>query len=123
MIPMAVKMPITAKRARMARPVCPLDWIVEKFAKSLLHHPIFLFRLQRPNPKKYGVWDPVNDYNLTLFPLQSRLDSNTLTMGLPMPELTLTLCQSRLFSPVKDFEFGLRFELYSSEAVGCDSGK
>jgi hypothetical protein len=26
----------------------------------------------------------------------------------PMPESTLTLCQSRLYSPIKDFGFGLR---------------
>jgi hypothetical protein len=37
------------------------------------------------------------DYNLTLCPLQSRLQSpNTFTMDNPMPESTLTLCQRRL---------------------------
>ncbi len=36
------------------------------------------------------------------------VDSNTFTMGNLMPESTLTLCQSRLYSPVRDFGFGLR---------------
>ncbi len=54
-----------------------------------------------------------DDYNLALCPFHSRLqhiyhgqpyakvDLN------PMPESTLTLCQSRLFPPVRDFGFGL----------------
>ncbi len=36
--------------------------------------------------------------------LQSR---HTCPMGIPVPELTLTLCQSRLYPPVRDQEFGL----------------
>jgi hypothetical protein len=51
-------------------------------------------------------------YNLTVCPLQSRLqhiyhgqpyarvDLN------PMPESTLTLCQRRLYPPVRNFDFG-----------------
>jgi hypothetical protein len=35
--------------------------------------------------------------------MHSRVDSNTFTMGNPMPESTLTLCQSRLYPPVGDF--------------------
>jgi hypothetical protein len=45
------------------------------------------------------------DYNLTLCPLY-RVDSNTFTMGNPMPESTLSLCQSRLYPPVRVFGFG-----------------
>jgi hypothetical protein len=44
------------------------------------------------------------DYNLTL----CSLDSNTFTMGSPLPEPTLTLCQSRLYTPIRDFGFCLR---------------
>ncbi len=33
--------------------------------------------------------------------------SNTFTMGNPMPESTFTLCQSRLYPPIRDFGFGL----------------
>jgi hypothetical protein len=47
------------------------------------------------------------DYNLTLCPIHSRVGANTFTMGNPMPESTLTLCQSRLYCPVRDYEFGL----------------
>jgi hypothetical protein len=41
-------------------------------------------------------------YDLTLCPIQSRLQQ--FTMGNPMPESTLTLCQSRLYPPVWDFD-------------------
>ncbi len=48
----------------------------------------------------------------------SRFDSNTFTMGNPMPESTLqpyarvdftTLCKSRLYTRIRDFGFGLWF--------------
>jgi hypothetical protein len=35
--------------------------------------------------------------------VHSRVDSNTVTMGNPLPESTLTLCQNRLNPPVRDF--------------------
>jgi hypothetical protein len=47
-------------------------------------------------------------YNLPLSRLQSRLDSNTFTNL--MPKLTLTLCQSQLYPPVKDFGFSLCYK-------------
>ncbi len=55
----------------------------------------------RPNPKKnmasMGPYAGV-DYNLTLcLIVHSRVDSNTFTMGIPMPESTLTLSQSRSY--------------------------
>ncbi len=43
--------------------------------------------------------------------VHSRVDSNTFTMGNPMPESTLSLCQSRLFPPVREFGFGFWFIL------------
>jgi hypothetical protein len=51
----------------------------------------------RRNPKKNGCMGPYAgvDYNLTLCRLQSRLQH--IYHGQPMPELTLTLCQSRLY--------------------------
>jgi hypothetical protein len=60
--------------------------------------------LQRPNPKKnivWRVWDPYAgvDYNLTLCPLQGRLQhiyhgKHYARVGLnPMPESTLSLRQ------------------------------
>jgi hypothetical protein len=33
--------------------------------------------------------------------VHSKVDSNTFTMSNPMPESTLTLCQSRLYPPVR----------------------
>jgi hypothetical protein len=76
-------------------------------------------RNQRPNLKKIrvkaGPYAGVN-YNLTLPYAHTRVDSNTFTMDNPMsestlnpmPESTFTLCQSRLYPPVRDFGFGLR---------------
>jgi hypothetical protein len=40
--------------------------------------------------------------------VHSRVDSDTFIMGNLMPKSTLTLCQSRLSPPVRDFGFGLR---------------
>ncbi len=45
------------------------------------------------------------DYNLILCPLQSWLQH--IYDGQPVPESTLTLCQSRLWPPFRDFGFGL----------------
>jgi hypothetical protein len=47
------------------------------------------------------------DFFLTSPYVHSRVDSNTCTMGNPMPESALTLCQRRLYAPVKDLGFGL----------------
>ncbi len=46
-------------------------------------------------------------YNLTLCTLQSRLQHMYSYHGNPKPQSTLTLCQSRLYPPVRDFGFGL----------------
>jgi hypothetical protein len=35
-------------------------------------------------------------------------DYNTFTVGTPMPESTLTLCQSRICPPIRAFGFGIR---------------
>ncbi len=56
--------------------------------------------LQDESKEKHGVWEPV-DYNLTLcrlrhISLYARVDLN------PMPESTLTLCQSRLYPLVRE---------------------
>ncbi len=49
----------------------------------------------------------VVDNNLTLSRLQSR-QQHIYHRQPPMPESTLTLCQSRLYPPVRDLGFGLR---------------
>jgi hypothetical protein len=57
--------------------------------------------------EKHGVWGPMPELTITSFDAHSRVDSNTFTMGNPMPESILTLCQSRLYPPVRDLGFGL----------------
>jgi hypothetical protein len=63
-------------------------------------------------------------------PLQSRPNTFTMGLGNPMPESTLTLCQSRLYPPVRDLGFGLwgfhedvvnNFNLQQSDCTVCNS--
>ncbi len=54
--------------------------------------------------EKHGVWDPMPELTITSPYVHSRVDSNTFTIGNPMPESTLTLCQSQLYSPVRAFD-------------------
>ncbi len=51
--------------------------------------------------EKHGVWDPLPELTITSPFVDSRADSNTYTMGKPMPESTLTPCQSRLCPQVR----------------------
>ncbi len=53
--------------------------------------------------EKHGVWDPMPELTIT----SPFVDSTTFTMGNPMQESTWTLCQSRLYPPVRDWGFGL----------------
>ncbi len=59
--------------------------------------------------EKHGVWDHLPELTITspCEYVHSR-DSHTLAMSNLIPESTLTLCQSRLCPPVRDFGFGLR---------------
>jgi hypothetical protein len=54
--------------------------------------------------EKHGVWDPMPELTITSPYVHSRVDYNAFTMdiGNPMPESTLTLCQSRLYPLVRD---------------------
>ncbi len=70
--------------------LCPTIWITEAASKE-----------------KHGVWDPMPELTINSPFFHSRVDSNTFTMGTPMPESAVTLCQSRLYPPVRDFGFGL----------------
>jgi hypothetical protein len=40
--------------------------------------------------EKHGVWDPMPEFTLTSPYVDSRVDSNTFTMGDPLPESTLS---------------------------------
>ncbi len=53
-------------------------------------------RIQR----KLNVWDPMPELTITSPYVHSRVNSSTFNLGNPMPEWTLTLCQSRLYSPI-----------------------
>jgi hypothetical protein len=44
-----------------------------------------------------------------------RVDSNTFTMGNPMPESILTLCQGRLYPPVRDLALSPTQDLASAQ--------
>jgi hypothetical protein len=59
------------------------------------------------------------DYNLTLCPLRSQLHGTHLPLGNPGLESTLTLCQSRLYPPVRTLD--LAFVIYSLHADVCSA--
>jgi hypothetical protein len=54
------------------------------------------YNTEAESKEKHGAWDPMPKVTIASPNVHSRVDSNTFTMGNPMPELTLTLCQSRL---------------------------
>ncbi len=64
--------------------------------------------------EKHGVRNPIPELTITWPYVYSRVDSNTFTMVNPMPESTLTLCQSRLYLTVRDFRFGIRSWFHES---------
>ncbi len=53
--------------------------------------------------ENHCVWDPMPELTIN----SPYVDSNTFTMGNPMPESTLTLCHNRLYPPIGDFGFSL----------------
>jgi hypothetical protein len=55
--------------------------------------------------EKHDVRDPMPELTTYNLNVHSRVDFN---IGNPKPESTLALCQSRLYTPVRDFGFGLR---------------
>ncbi len=69
-------------------------------------------RPEAESKEKHGVWDLMPELTTTSPYVPSRVHYNTFTMGNPMPESTLTQgqAQSRLYPPVRDFEFGLSTE-------------
>jgi hypothetical protein len=58
--------------------------------------------------KEHGLWDPMPELTITHLMLPPKSTPTHFPCAtLWMPESNLTLCQSRLFPPVKDFGFGL----------------
>ncbi len=66
-----------------------------------------LVNTEAESKEKHGVWDHMLELTKTSPSVHSRDDSNAFNTGNPMPESTLTLCQSRLYPPVRDLEFSL----------------
>ncbi len=63
------------------------------------------------------------DFNLTLPYVHSRVDSKTFIMDNPMPESTSTLCQSRLYPPVRDWIWPQKMDLLEFLFVSFDLAK
>jgi hypothetical protein len=70
--------------------------------------------------EKYSVWDPMPELSIISPYVDARVDSDTFNMGNPMPESTLTLCQSRLHPPVRGL--GL-WAPYTKHAIYCSNRK
>ncbi len=51
--------------------------------------------------------------------VQSRVDSNTFTMNIPMPESTLTLCQSQLYPPRQGLRAWPQVQLTFNHFIFC----
>jgi hypothetical protein len=84
-------------------------WVRFTYNNSTLQSP------EAESKEKHCVWEPMPELNITSPYVHSRVDSITFTMGNPMPESTLTLCQSRLYPTVWDFGFGLRILFSEAE--------
>jgi hypothetical protein len=77
------------------------DFIFSRYNRFILLSPY----PEAESKEKHGVWDPMPELIITSPYVHSRVFSNTFTMGIgqpyarvdlnPMPESTLTLCQSR----------------------------
>ncbi len=78
------------------------DFGFGKASKFFLHNNNKYFFVQTQYSIEYPELTIISPH------VPSRVNSNAFTMGNPMPESTLTLCQSRLYLPVRDFGFGLR---------------
>jgi hypothetical protein len=65
--------------------------------------------------EKHGVWDPLPLLTKTSPYVDSRVGYNIFNMDNPLPESTLTLCQSRLYPPVRDLGFGLCERIFAKD--------
>jgi hypothetical protein len=58
--------------------------------------------------EKHGTWNPMPELTITSPYVHTPGSTPTHLHGQPgMPESTFTLCRSRLYPPISDFEFGL----------------
>jgi hypothetical protein len=56
-------------------------------------------KAEAESKEKHGVWDPMLELTITSPYVCSRVDSNTFTMGNPMPDSTLSPSQGLLIWP------------------------
>jgi hypothetical protein len=102
---------------RMVAPLLLRGTITEVLLSHAMESTIFpRGKPEAESIEKHGVWDPIPELTITSPYVHSRVDSITFTMGNPMPESTLTLCQRRLYPPVRDFGLasGAKHTQYSS---------
>ncbi len=66
-----------------------------------------LFYAEAESKEKYGVRDPMPELTITSPYVHSRVDSNTFYHGQPYARVHLILYQGRLYTPERDFGFGL----------------
>ncbi len=57
------------------------------------------YSAEAESKEKHRVWDPMPELTITSPYVHSRVDSNTFTMGNPMPELIITLARELTLSP------------------------
>ncbi len=76
------------------------SWIQSVVCKESANCSTLCCKLYRD--RIHGVWDPLPELIIiSPYYIDSRVNSNASIMGNSMPESTLTLCQSRLYLPVK----------------------
>ncbi len=101
----------------------------KKTIVGLLVFQSFLSASQGPNISAFRGWIQRKtwcmvpytevDYKTSSLYVQSCVDSKTFRMEYPMPESTLTLCQSRLYPPVRDFWILPQLVVRAAASVHC----
>jgi hypothetical protein len=62
----------------------------------------YIHNTKAESQEKHGVWDPMPELTITTSPyVHSRVDSNTFTMGNPMPGSTLSPSQGLRIWPLR----------------------
>jgi hypothetical protein len=87
---------------------------VEVIVNSSIGSPTACFSLNTvsvaDSEEKHRVWDDIPELTITSPFVQSRHQHIYHGRGDPLPKSTITLCQSRLYPPVRDFGFCLRLD-------------
>jgi hypothetical protein len=93
------------------------DPVVDAYIKARISTPVK--RPESESKENHGVWDPMPEITIISPYVHSRVDSNTLTMGNPMPESTLTPMPE---SPMpKSFDFASGIDIQPGGIDSLDS--